>query len=180
MIFISDKQIIGNLKRAGFTRVEGKVASHINDAAFAFVKKALEKAVKKAVLKGGRVVLPSEFFGVASQNYIPEAKGTDMSVTDQLIRPPFQAQLNGGAAAAAAFKLGLHATKNMCREVAAVSHIEVTVRESAVKKIHVRLLAKLTDLLVTLKRLSKGAEVLSNKVVEDALAMKKFADMTSA
>lgn len=179
MIFISDKQIIGNLKRAGFTRVEAKVVSLINDAAFAFVKKALEKAVKKAVLKGGRVVLPSEFFGVASQNYIPEAKGTDMSVTDQLIRPPFQAQLNGGAASTG-FKLGLHATKNMCREVAAVSHIEVTVRESAVKKIHVRLLTKLTDLLVTLKRQSKGAEVLANKVVTDALAMKKFADMTSA
>lgn len=175
MIFISDKQIVGNLKKIGFTNIDSKVFAALNDAAFNFVKKSLERAVKKAILKGGRVVLPAEYYGVASHNYVMEPSGTNMSVTDQLIRPAFQAELNGGAEAPV-FKLGLQTTKNMCREVVATSHIEVIVRESAIKKIHAKLVSKLSELVLNFKRQAKGSTDLTHKMITDALALKKYAD----
>jgi hypothetical protein len=175
MIFVTDKQISSNLKKAGFSKVDAAVYGMINKASFTLVKNTLEKAAKKAVLKGGRIVLPTEYYGVSSGSFVAESTGTDMTVNQDLIRPSFTAQLNGGAPFV--FKLGMSTTKNMCSEVITTSAIEVIVRESAVKKIHNKLVARLTELVHACVRKSKGTNELTADVVNTVMKMKKFADM---
>lgn len=173
VVFLSDKQVLSNLKRIGFVNVDDKVPSMVNDAAFRLVKKTLEKAVKKAVLKGGRVTMPLEYFGASTNNYIDAPKHTDMAVTDSRIRPAFDAVMAGGADTPT-FKLSMTTTQNMCKEVINTSQVEVIVRTSAMKKVHVKLTSHLSELLLSLRKRVKG-DALKASDVSSVLSLKKFA-----
>lgn len=175
VVFISDKQVLSNLKKLGYTEIDPKVPTLINDAAFAFVKKTLEKAMKKAVLKGGRVTMPSEYYGVPTDHYIDDAKGTDMSVTETRIRPAFEALLTGGGPV---FMIGFTSTRNMCTEVMNTSSSEVIVRQSAMKKIHYKLIARLSEVMTSITKKHKGITLKASDV-SDILKYKKYADFAA-
>lgn len=173
VVFISDKQVLSNLKKLGYADIDSKVPSLMNEASFAFVKKTLEKAMKKAVLKGGRVTMPSEYYGVTTDHHVDSPSSTDMSVTDARIRPAFEALLSGGGPV---FKLSFNATRNMCTEVINTSSSEVIVRQTAMKKIHYKLIARLSELMTSITRKVKG-NTLKASDVSDILKLKKFADL---
>jgi hypothetical protein len=77
---LTKQSIKKNLKKWGYKSHTESIDDFLNNK--------LNKFVKQKAQTGGRVVLPSEYFGVDSGKYSVDASpGTDMSVTDSLIRP---------------------------------------------------------------------------------------------
>jgi hypothetical protein len=175
VVFISDKQVLSNLKTLGYVDIDSKIPDIINASAFALVKTTLEKAMKKAVLKGGRVTMPSEYYGVQTSHHVENPSSTDMSVTEARIRPAFEALLTGGGPV---FKLSFNATRNMCTEVINTASNEVIVRQTAMKKIHYKLIAKLSELMTSISKKVKGTSLKAADVTA-ILKLKKYSDLSA-
>lgn len=132
MIFITEKKIIQNLKKYGFKTVKGDFTELINNIVYNFVYNVTKKAAKKVKnkkdtltlshfkqLQGGRVSLPGEYFGVASNHYVSQSNATDMSVTQDDIRPEMMTyrpgMITGGAENF--FVISLNNVKSVLSEV---------------------------------------------------------------
>ena len=87
---LSKKHVSSQLKKWGFASCHPQVYEKLNNGVANFVKRFSGQ-------KGGRVVMPSEWYGVESGRYGPEASGTSLAVTNQWIRPPMQASDPTGA-----------------------------------------------------------------------------------
>ena len=100
MIFLTDKSVRSNLKKFGITSYDPSVLNLINQYLHNYTQNTIAKATKQnknlssleaqhILQAGGRTVLPSEYFGVESGSYFNSLKshGTDMAVTENIIRP---------------------------------------------------------------------------------------------
>jgi len=105
MIFLTQKNIQSNLKKFNITEVDGNDIQYINDLLLSYTTNSLKKALKKYNKNGGngavgRTVLPSEYFGINSGVYSNTSSGTDMSVTNTMIRPTIAYKsISGGSGA---------------------------------------------------------------------------------
>jgi hypothetical protein len=180
IIFISDRQVRKNFKKAGYTKLPSEIVEIINKATINFTKTTIGKAMKKnkgtkvleAAQFGGRVLMPSEYFGVASNHYVESAPGTDMSVKESWIRPAFTAELNGGATPL--FSCPMQVIKNICAEYINTSNNNLTIKASGYKAIHTEFVKKMSDVLESLQRKVKGNTLIKADLVA-VLGMKKFA-----
>jgi len=96
MIFLTEKSIRQNIKKFGFKDTNSRVIELFNRCIENFASQSIKKALKQhrkfnkqnggdgAV---GRTVLPSEYFGINSGNYFSNPDGTNMNVTNSVIRP---------------------------------------------------------------------------------------------
>ena len=96
---ITDKSLRLNLKKFGFSSYDIELKDTVYEFLTAFLKNKLKK-----VTKGGKIVLPSEYFGKESSSYFEslDNNGANMSVTDSMIRPSIPASdvtgaITGGA-----------------------------------------------------------------------------------
>jgi len=103
MIFLTEKSIRQNIKKFGFKDTNSRVVELLNRCIENFASQSIKKALKQhrkfnkqsgrgALLQGGsgavgRTVLPSEYFGINSGNYLSNSDGTNMNVTNSVIRP---------------------------------------------------------------------------------------------
>lgn len=190
IIFISDKQVQKNFKKAGFKTVGEGVTELVNKAAFNYIKKQIEKALKKnknshtleavhfAKQSGGRVLMPSEYFGVSSNHYVEitdkTQNGTDMAVKDTWIRPAFTAELNGGAPK---FVVSMQSVKNIVAEILNTKKTEVSIKPQALKVLHSNVIAKLSDVTKSLERKVKS-DSLEKKDIVSVLSMTKFKSLS--
>jgi histone H3/H4 len=181
IIFMTNKQVLKNFKKAGFSSVNEDVVELLNKVAFKFVKNLIEKSHSKhkdaQVLdashlpqSGGRVLMPAEYFGVRTNRYVADAPmGTDMAVTADKIRPSFTAELNGGSDLT--FTVSLQTIKNICAEVLSSKNLKLS--QSAYKHIHSVFTTKMTEVLKSAKRAVKG-DTVTKKDINAVLGMKKF------
>ena len=84
MIYITKQILDKNLKLFGFQSYDKEVLELVNQALYNYVRCNMNKA-----MKGGRVVFPSDYFGVPSASHFEHLNdhGANMSVTDHMIRP---------------------------------------------------------------------------------------------
>lgn len=161
MIYVSENAVKSNLKKYGYKIYDDKTVQLINDALTCFSTNALRKISKKYsaakkggdVQEGGRVILPSEYFGVDSGKYADTVAAVDMSVTSELIRPallvddPTGAIMQGGASkfsiSSTAFKscvneqmssLKLHDLTMSSKALKALQNNYETLMDGALKK----------------------------------------------
>lgn len=100
MIFLTDKSIRSNMNKFGFKTYDANVIALVNQYLQNYTKNTISRAARRnkdvdvleashVIQAGGRIVMPSEYFGVESGSYFSELKnnGTDMSVTNSMIRP---------------------------------------------------------------------------------------------
>lgn len=96
MIFLTEKSIRQNIKKFGFKDTNSRVIELFNRCIENFaaqsIKKALKQHRKLNKQQGGSgavgsTVLPSEYFGINSGNYFSNSDGTNMHVTNSVIRP---------------------------------------------------------------------------------------------
>ena len=186
IIFMTDNQVRRNFKKAGYTHVGDDVVELINKIALQFVKNIIEKSMKKnkgfkvldveqLTQTGGRVLMPSEYYGVRTNRYIADAPmGTDMTVSSERIRPSFTADLSGGAKDELSFNCSLQTIKNVGAEILSSKNIKLT--QAAYKQIHTLFNAKMTDFLKSVKRTVKG-DTLTKKDLTVVLSLKKFSSL---
>lgn len=74
---------------------DSEIVAVLNNSLYKFVQKELAKGEKKQ--NGGRVVMPLEYFGVDSKNFVATSDGQSVEPTADYIRPPLDVQMVGGA-----------------------------------------------------------------------------------
>lgn len=183
MIFITNSHVKKNMSKFGFKSFDASIVDIMNQAFRKFVQKKLQRAAKIAKgaaidhqhvsQSGGRVLMPSEYFGVSTNHYVDVSKlssnGVDMTVNNMWIRPPMDLMGPITTGGAAQFQLPVATVKAACCQI---SDAKVTL--AAQKTLHADFAKKMSSVLEAAQRKSKE-EHLSAQVLTEAISMKKHA-----
>lgn len=190
MIFITEKSIKPNLKKFGFSSYDAEVLVTLNDALLKFAKNRMGQVLKKhnidvievqhvVAQKGGRTVLPSEYFGIESGSYFDSLKhnGTDMSVTNAMIRPTILTNdlsgvITGGAARR--FVVSKSVFTNVLNEAKVALSKEVAIKSKAALQLKEEAENKLSEVLDKACSKAKKTSHLSHDLLNKVLAQKKY------
>ncbi len=93
---LTEKQVAGNLKKWGFHTfdVEG-ITSAINAGVVSYVERAKKRGTTQ---KGGRIVLPSDYFGVPSTSHADAATDAATETAPDMLRAGLEDTFQGGSA----------------------------------------------------------------------------------
>ena len=189
MKIITDKSIKLSLSKYGFSGHNEQAHRVIDDSLDNFINKSLKKASKQAAKEGAQSVsvkhlqqqrggaettLPLEYFGVDSKHYHDNApQGTNMAVTNSLIRPAFAVNdpmgliAGGGARTQAQFSVPLTAVKQVCQKQG------VAVSGAAQKVLQQKFDSEFSQVLAKVSK-KFGSEQLKGADLEQVLKQKKF------
>lgn len=158
-----------NLKKWGFKSCDASVEDAMNASLKNFAKNKCSSRVKK----GGRIVLPSEYFGVNSGRYAADANpGSSLEVTQEFIRGPLAISDPTGALAGGAAARTFAVTKKAVKEACAGAACDHGAIKSAYE-------SKMTELMNTLEKRVKN-EHLCEEDFEKVFNMKKYAVLRAA
>jgi len=183
MTFITHTHVKKNITKFGLHSFEESVIDLLNKSAKAYVENKLQRAAKVAkgtvidhqhvAQSGGRVLMPSEYFGVPSNHYVEtlSSNGVDMTVNNMWIRPPMDLMgpiVSGGGTKD--FALPFTVFKSMLSSVS--SDIKLT--SAAQKTLHADLSKKLAGVLQAAARKCQNG-TLSKSALVETLSMRKYA-----
>lgn len=96
---LTEKVIKSNIRKWGFSSHDSGITRHMNSALERFTENyAKQSSRRSGGQSGGRIVLPSEYFGVDSGRYEASASdGSNLNTTDSWIRSPLSASDPTGA-----------------------------------------------------------------------------------
>lgn len=185
MIFIiTDYHVKKNCKRFGFASYDKEVIGTLNRLLYTFLEKKIAKASARLkgaskievpqlaprAQSGGRVLMPSEYYGVPSNHYSDtlSSNGVDMTVNNAWIRPQMDlvSPMEGGANM---FVLSLPSFKSACMEVAGSS---LTVSPPAQRLLHKQFVTLLGEVL---EKTARKGDKLCSQNLNCVVSMKKFA-----
>lgn len=142
---LSKQTIKRNLKKWGYTDYDEEIDDFLNNAA-------------KKFQEGGRVLMPSEYFGINSGRYSSESTASSLAVTNAFIRTPLNANDPTGAIKGGARRF----------EIPACS-----IKNKVLKQ---QFENKMTEFMNSVARKQKG-DRLSSETVQNALNMRKYSDL---
>jgi len=165
MIFLPEKSIRQNIRKFGFQSCEQEVTDQLNNFLQNFVQNDLRK-----VQKGGRIVLPSEYFGTASGSYADSVKFTDASVTDTLVRPAVLTQdLTGaikGGAQQSRFNLSKSAFQKALCQVKEDLQLQEKIPKRLAEKVRSQAEEQFTKLFAKVQKQNRNADQLTKAMVQ--------------
>ena len=156
---------------------DNEVITVLNNALFKFVSSELKKGAKKQ--NGGRIVMPLEYFGVDSKNFVATSNGASVQATADYIRPPMEMNILGAAQQGGAKKtvnVPLNVIQTTIEEVSAKVNKQVENKGKVAKQLKARFESTISGVL---ERASKKAEKnhLSSESLKEVLAMKKYSKL---
>jgi hypothetical protein len=189
MIFIiTDNHVKRNCKKFGFSTYDSAVVEGLNKALMNFVEKKIVKAAKSVkggskidvhhLQSGGRVLMPSEYFGVPSDHYteVLSSNGVDMTVNNMWIRPPmdilspdYASAVGGGPK----FEFPFTTFKSACVEAQANLNHDLTISIAAQNLLHKQFVQQMNNVFKAVSKKVRG-DHLHVVALNDVLSMKKF------
>lgn len=164
---LGKSMITRNLKKWGYDSRDEELDDFLNHTLAAFVQRQVRN-----IQRGGKIVLPSEYFGVESGRYSVDAPaGSSLAVTDQFIREPLATADPTGAIVGGGkrFEVSKRA-------------VDEAVGGSASKAERVAIKAKyektMTELMNSVSRKVKS-DYLSKSAFENVLKMAKYSTLRS-
>lgn len=172
---LPEKSVATKLKKFGFKTFDPKIVSHINTVILNFVIKTLKVNLKGQ--KGGRIVLPMEYFGVQTNEYSSNnGPFTDMAISSDYIRPPMDSTFGQfGGVAVAEFKVPQKEITAFLTEAAAGR--PVNDRKEVIKVLTSKVSEILTQFFMTLQKQAKGQTHLDVATFEAALKKRAFSKL---
>lgn len=99
LIALQEKTIEKMLKAHGFKSWDSSVVQHINEAFYNFVYNELQRhGMKHNKQSGGKIVMPLEYFGVESNNFVDSSEGVSVAPTVDYVRPPIASTFQSAGA----------------------------------------------------------------------------------
>lgn len=187
MIFITDKSIRQNAKKFGFKQCDTDVINVVNNMLIKFTTNKLQKVIQKYkklsviepkhIQKGGRIVLPSEYFGVDSGSYTEKLvnNGTDMSITETFIRPTIATTDLSGAikGGAVKFSVSKNAFKNALSEAKTKLQKDIKIKSNTSDLLQREFEDLMSDIMI--KSSNKGKQqIISATQLESIAKQKKY------
>lgn len=193
LFIITESHVKRNLSKFGFKSFDVNIVQSLNSSLHAFLEKKVRKAIKKAkgVSRleaqhvGGRVSMPSEYFGIQSNHYVETLNnnGVDMTVNNMWIRPPMDLMAptvatstaaTGGAANTPVFSLSLSVFRNACSEAIQKVSRDTSLSLDAQKSLHSDFLRLMTEFMTSVAKKAKDGH-LGVRHVQEVLSQKKYA-----
>jgi hypothetical protein len=182
MILLTKQLFDNNCKRFGIKSYDKEVLEICNEVLMNYTRNSLEKAMKKMSKtqqqKGGRVVLPSDYFGVPSKTHFEHLSdhGVDMSVTEHMIRPHIPIKdlgAYGGASSSPCFTMPKTVMKYAVKEaMLSMSNQEVKLEKEAYNKLQFKFESLMTSALKTVSR--KKHEHLTTNTLKEVFSTQKY------
>lgn len=118
IVYITQNKIKNGLKPFGFKTFDSEVIELLNKAFKNYIKNTVAKHVKHGgeAQAGGRVIMPMEYYGTQTSEYVENPVHSDTSVSDTWVRPPLEMNLVGMAGGAAKFALSLKSVESALEE----------------------------------------------------------------
>lgn len=143
MIFLTENNIRINAKKFGFKKFDITVLESLNKYLANYTKNMVKKALKKYKKEnkqikqikqsGGRIVLPSEYFGIDSGSYFENSYGTDMTSTHAMIRPAqYTSDLTGAITGGSASATKSNKSKNSNKFIISTSVFKNALSEAKI------------------------------------------------
>lgn len=176
MLFLAKKTTGQNLKKFGFSSSDDAVHERLNEVFYSLVFNNIKKLSKQQ--NGGRVVLPSEYFGRESGSYFESAPGVNLTPTSSIIRPAILTNDLTGAIKGGAhvFNISQKSVQMAINKVQNELGVELKGKKlnNHIKKVSQE---KLTELLQKVKKVAKSDNHLKEEYLKDALKLKKFSSL---
>lgn len=154
-----------NLKKWGYESHDEEIDNFLNHTLDSFVQRQIRN-----IQRGGKIVLPSEYFGVESGRYAVDApSGSSLAVTDAYIREPLATSDPTGAIVGGGKKFEV--SKRAVDE--AVGGSASRAERAAIKAKYEK---TMTELMNSVSRKVKS-EYLSKSAFEKVLKMAKYASL---
>jgi len=156
---LNEKVIKSNLKKWGFKSFDSKIHEHVNRGLENVAKDLANKFARNSRRQdGGRIVLPSEYFGVDSGKYEASASdGSNLNVTDSWIRNPLSASDPTGAITGGAAKKKFACTIKAVKDVSErISRFEF--KQQHIKEVKEKFEERMTKFMNSVDRRNKNNE----------------------
>jgi len=176
---LNEKTIKSNLKNWGFKTADPMIPKHVNNALMNIAENAAKNWSRNSRRQdGGRIVLPSEYFGVDSGRYEASASdGSNLNVTNSWIRTPLSASDPTGAITGGASKKRFACTVKAVKDVSErISRFEF--KQQHIKEVKERFEERMTKFMNSIDRKNKTNEThLSEELFNTVRDQKQYNDL---
>lgn len=176
---LTEKVIKSNIRKWGFNSHDSKVHQHVNSALETVAATYAKKNSRSGgVQAGGRILMPSEYFGVDSGRYETSAStGSNLNTTDSWIRSPLNASdptgaITGGAAGGAQkrFACTIKAVKEATEKIS-----NFDFKQHHIKQVKAQFEEQMTKFMNSVDRKNKKSDThLSEELFRDVAEQRQY------
>lgn len=183
IVYITQNKIKNGLKPFGFKTFCPEVIQLLNKAFENYIKNTVAKHAKHTkhtkstkstksggdeVQSGGRIVMPMEYYGVQTSEYIEAPTHSDTSVSDTWVRPPLEMNLVGMAGGAAKFAVSLKSVES------ALEEHDIYKKNKVAKHLQSKIETMFSEIINKVSKKSQDKSCLLAKDLKAILDMKKY------
>lgn len=157
LIALQEKAIQKMLKAHGFKSWDSELVQHINEAFYNFIYNELKSnGMRHNKQSGGKIVMPLEYFGVESNNFVEAADGVSVAPTAEYVRPPIASTFQSAGAGSGSFSFTKASVAMVVEDVANKYNKSVENKQSVVTTMKTRAEKKFSDVLRAVMKKTKN------------------------
>jgi len=168
IVYITENKIKYGLKQFGFKTFDIEVIELLNKAFKNYIKNTVAKSGGKESQAGGRVIMPMEYYGVQTSEYVENPAHSDTSVSDTWVRPPLEMNLAGMVGGAAKFSLSLKSVES------ALEEYNIYKKNKVAKHLQSKIEGVFSEIIKKTSKTSQDKTHLYARDLEAILDMKKY------
>lgn len=154
LIALQEKSIQKMLQAHGFKSYDSQVIEHINESFYNFIYNELKNhGMKQNKQSGGKIVMPLEYFGVDSNNFVDAADGVSVAPTADYVRPPIASTFQ---TAGAGFSFTKAAVLIVVEDIANKYNKSVEKKSTVVAALKTKAEKKFSNVLQTVMKKNKN------------------------
>lgn len=173
IVYITQNKIKNGLKPFGFKTFDSEVIELLNKAFKNYIKNTIAKHAKhggEGEQSGGRVIMPMEYYGVQTSEYVDAPVYSDMSVSDSWVRPPLEMNLVGMDGGAAKFVLSLKSVESALEEL----NLDIYKKNKVAKRLQSKIETMFSEIIKKASKKSQDKSCLLAKDLKAIIDMKKY------
>lgn len=171
LVALQQKTISKMMAKYNIKSWDNEIVSVLNNALYKFVQKELSKGEKKQ--NGGRIVMPLEYYGVDSKNFVETSAGQSVEPTVDYIRPPLEVQMVGGTQK---LQVTMSAIQTVMEEISSKQNKTIEKKTQVAKALKSKFEEVMESVLSKASKKAKEGHM-SGSELKEVLQMKKYSKL---